>query len=170
MSYLLNCDKLYIELLGWGPFQICQVTWKSLSCVWASTMPCTIQSMGSSRSRILEWVASFSRVFLKPGIELRSPSVSRYFYKMSYKGSIRYAILEIVSSYWQSIVIFLECVPFLFPVYFCNIWDCKTCFLILYLFVTFIRLLWLSGKESASNAGDARDISSIPGSGKIPRE
>ena len=29
---------------------------------------------------------------------------------------------------------------------------------------------WLSGKESTCNAGDARDVGSIPGSGRSPGE
>jgi len=29
---------------------------------------------------------------------------------------------------------------------------------------------WLSGKESTCNAGDARDVGSIPGSGRSPEE
>ena len=32
----------------------------------------------------------------------------------------------------------------------------------------YYKLLWLSGKESASTVGDARDMSSIPGSGRSP--
>ena len=46
-------------------------------------------------------------------------------------------------------------------------WD-VCIYIILYLWVSWGLPWWLSGKESACNAGDSGDLGSIPGSGRSP--